>query len=228
MLFTMRTIAIGDIHGCFTALKTLMDLIQPSQEDLIIPLGDYVDRGPDSRRVLDYFIHLKTACRVIPLVGNHEIQLLRAFQGEPHLSRFLSDLCGGKTTLANYGGNLSAIPSSHLEFMRTAELYYETSHHIFVHAGVHPKLPMAEQNPEVLYYQRFHIAKPHYSGKTVICGHTIQGDYPENLGHSICIDTCAYGGGWLTALDVETGQLWQSNQKREHRSYNISELTGLV
>ena len=75
---TTRTIAIGDIHGCSAALDALLDAIRPRPEDAIVTLGDYINRGPDSRGVLDRLIKLSNQCRLIPLLGNHEQMLFEA------------------------------------------------------------------------------------------------------------------------------------------------------
>src|SRR4051812_30312448 len=78
-----RTIAIGDVHGCLRALAALLDAIGPDWEDTLVPLGDYIDRGPDSRGVLDQLLALAKRCRLVPLLGNHEEMLIAAVQG-PH------------------------------------------------------------------------------------------------------------------------------------------------
>ena len=98
-----RMIAIGDIHGCSLALESLLDAIQPRLDDTIITLGDYVNRGPDSRGVLDRLIELERRCALIPILGNHDQTFLAALAGEP---RALSDLLdmGGGPTLTSYGG----------------------------------------------------------------------------------------------------------------------------
>ncbi len=98
--------------------------------------------------------------------------------------------------------------------------YYETERQIFVHANLYPDLPLNEQPDYVVFWQ--HIDEwtpPHQSGKTMICGHTSQktGEI-LNLGHAICIDTAACKGGWLTCLDVETGDYWQANESGETRA----------
>jgi len=206
-------LAIGDIHGCDTALKTLLDGIQPSSEQHIITLGDYVDRGPDSKAVISELLKLKESHQYTHLMGNHEIQMIRALEAPHHMTRFLSAACGGQETLDNYGGRFEDIPEDHWNFITSAELYYESDTHIFVHAGLDPQLSMADQDPEVLYYQRFYEAKPHISGKPYLCGHTIQGDEPTDLGFAICLDTCAYGGGWITAFDTESKVFYQANER---------------
>lgn len=218
------TIAIGDIHGCYNALQTMLELIQPSKEDLIITLGDYVDRGPDSKKVIDILLDLQDTHNTVHLMGNHEIQMIRALEAPHHMERFLSSLCGGQETLDNYGGSFNDIPEKHWDFITSTQLYYESESHIFVHAGVEKDTPMDQQNAETLYYKRFHEAAPHISGKPYICGHSIQGDLPTNLNYAICLDTCAYGGGWLTALNPDTGDLWQTNESGKYRTLHLSDI----
>lgn len=215
------TLAIGDIHGCLTSLETMLDLVQPSSEDLIITLGDYVDRGPNSRGVIARLLELKATHNYVHLMGNHEIQMIRALEAPHHMDRFLDPLCGGQDTLDNYGGSFNDVLEDHWEFITSAKLYHETESHIYVHAGLSPSLAMEDQDAETLYYQRFYQAQPHHSGKPYICGHTIQGDLPTNQGFAICLDTCAYGGGWLTALDTNTGRCWQTNEQGKSREIDI-------
>ena len=217
-------LAIGDIHGCLTSLETLLAFIQPTADDLIVTLGDYVDRGPDSRGVIAHLLELQQSAQLIHLMGNHEIQMIRALETKPDRERFLSDLCGGKDTLDSYGGSFEDIPSSHWDFIKSAKLYHELDEHILVHAGLEAEISLEEQDRESYYYHRFYNQAPHCSGKTIVCGHTIQGDLPTKLPHAICLDTCAYGGGWLTAMDVETGQLWQSNEKGQSRELHLDDL----
>src|SRR5215472_203348 len=94
----MRLLAIGDIHGCLHALTALLDLVAPQADDLLIALGDYVDRGPDSRGVLDHLIALHDAGRLIALRGNHDVMMLQARDG--HDLGWLE--VGGETTLRSY------------------------------------------------------------------------------------------------------------------------------
>lgn len=217
-------LAIGDIHGCLTSLRTMLDVIQPTPDDLIVTLGDYVDRGPDSKGVIDELLSLKKTHNFIHLMGNHEIQMIRALETDEDRSRFLSGMCGGQDTLDSYGGGFDDVPKGHWNFIRSAELYHELKEHIFVHAGIEGNIPVGSQDQETYYYRRFHSQQPHQSGKTVVCGHTIQGDLPTDLGYAICLDTCAYGGGWLSALDVETGKIWQTNEQGQSRELHRNDL----
>lgn len=217
-------LAIGDIHGCLTSFDTLLSAINPGKEDLIVTLGDYVDRGPDSKGVIDRLLELRETHSMINLMGNHEIQMIRALETRTDRERFLSGLCGGQDTLDCYGGHLEDVLEEHWDFIRNASLYHELDDFILVHAGIEAHRAVNDQDRETYYYQRFHSQQPHCSGKTVVCGHTIQGDLPTDLGYAICLDTCAYGGGWLSALDLDTGRIWQSNEQGKARELHRDEL----
>ena len=211
-----RTIAIGDIHGCSAALDALLEVIRPRPEDTIVALGDYINRGPDSRGVLDRLIELRDCCCLIPLLGNHEEMLFEALAESYPLDYFLG--VGGDATLESYGSDrdLSLIPDSHIQFLESCIDFYETGTHIFVHANYDPDLTMGEQSSPTLRWEPLgkSLPKPHVSGKTVIVGHTSQksGEILD-LGHVKCIDTYCYGGGWLTALEVKTGVSWQADRE---------------
>src|SRR4051794_8193491 len=97
----MRTLVIGDIHGCYVALDALLGLVQPAADDRLITLGDYVDRGTDSRAVLDRLIALYDAGRLIPLRGNHDEMMLQC--RSDHNERRLWLRFGGVQTLVSYG-----------------------------------------------------------------------------------------------------------------------------
>lgn len=206
-----RTIAIGDIHGCDQALASLLAAIQPTPGDLIITLGDMVNRGPGSKQVLTRLLQLADECQYIPLRGNHDQMLLEALAGR-HPYTWLG--MGGIATLESYGlePDLAGFPADHAEFLRSSRRFHESPTHLFVHASYAPRIPLRNQPDEFLLWQSLReiVPEPHISGKTAIVGHTSQksGEILD-LGHLICIDTCCYGGGRLTALDVETGDLWQ-------------------
>ena len=220
-----RLFAIGDIHGCATALGTLIEVISPRPDDTVVALGDYVDWGPDSRSVIRQLIELSGRCRLIPLMGNHEELLLGALESDSALRSWL-DL-GGEQTLLSYpydGTNI--IDPGHVEFIRGCRDYHEADDVLFAHAGVDPDLPMARQPALKLRWEFLDPAnlRPHRSGKTVIVGHTPQTSGTVlDLGHHICIDTDCSRGGWLTALEVTRGLLYRSNQEG---SSEAGEMTG--
>lgn len=207
-----RTLAIGDIHGCLTALETLLGQVKPDASDTLILLGDYVDRGADTRGVLDRLIRLIDETHLVVLRGNHDIMLLEArAQSGVYFQQWLA--VGGNTTVASYGGSLENVPPAHWRFLENTLPFYETETHIFVHAGAEYQIPMREQHPSTLYWEKLRNPGAHFSGKTVVVGHTSQKDgTPLDLGHTICLDTFAYGtGGWLSCLDCGTGRVHQAN-----------------
>lgn len=224
--------AIGDVHGFSLALSRLLDRIQPEPDDSIVMLGDYVDRGPDSRGVLERVLRLQKECRLIPLRGNHEDMILTLLEREkngtlhrPAWKNWFSKKTqleladwlelGGRQTLASYGmltTRISQILPEHLEFMRQTQLFHETDAFIFAHAAYVPQLAMEDQPKEALLYHRLRVSvpEPHFSGKKVFVGHSAQrsGEILD-CGHLVCVDTCLYGGGWLTAMEVQSGETLQ-------------------
>jgi len=200
-----RIIAIGDIHGCSVALATLIEAIQPTPLDTLVFLGDYIDRGPNSRGVIEQVIRLFDQCQVVPLLGNHEELLLHALSRSSAMKAWLT--CGGMAALASYGYNggrgirpgalLGFIPSEHRDFIRACRNYYETVGHIFAHAYYEPGQPLHQQQWDGLRWASLlREPKPHCSGKVAIVGHTAQtnGEILD-LGCVKCIDTFCHGGG---------------------------------
>ena len=216
-----RTIAIGDIHGCAVALFALLDRLQPTPRDTIVLLGDYVDRGPDSRAVLERLIALTGQCTVVPILGNHEEMLLAARSDADALQGWLR--CGGVATVDSYGQGTHprSFPADHIAFLESCRPYYETDRHVFLHANYDPDGPLDQQTPLMLRWCSLRDSTParrHISGKTVILGHTPQenGDVLDR-DFFVCIDTYCYGGGWLTAMDVEGKTFWQANNAGQFR-----------
>jgi serine/threonine protein phosphatase 1 len=215
-----RTIAIGDIHGCARALAALIEAVDPRPQDTIVALGDYVDRGADSKGVLEQLIELARRTTLVPLVGNHEEMLLAVRQDPNQLEPWLR--FGGVATLDSYGSlSIGAIPDDHFAFLESCRLIHESDRHFFVHANYAPDVPLDQQNAETLVWlsMRDSVPTPHVSGKVALVGHTPQKDGEVlDLGHLKCLDTgCCYGG-WLTALDVESGEIWQADATGAMRS----------
>ncbi len=209
----MRTIAIGDIHGCLAALDGLIQEIKPESHDRLIFLGDYIDRGPDSKGVIDRLLELRKSCEAICLLGNHEI-IFRSILGGLPAETWLG--LGGQQTLTSYGGALERVPVSHWEFLYGLLPYYETEKEIYLHANYDACLPLSEQSEQMLFWEHLSKSVPqrHCSGKHVVVGHTPQPNFEIGyFGHLTCIDTCCFGGGWLTAIEVSTNKVWQVSQE---------------
>jgi serine/threonine protein phosphatase 1 len=219
-----RIISIGDIHGCSRALDELLAAVGPRGDDTIVALGDYIDRGPDSRGVLNRLIDLHHTGRLVALRGNHEVMLLAARQSWDAAEMWVN--CGGAATLKSYGnGAFGDIPESHWDFIESACVnWYECATHFFVHGNAYSDVSLDEQPDHMLFWEPFGTPGPHESGKIMVCGHTQQrSGLPRNVGHAICLDTWAYGDGWLTGLDVTSGRVWQTNQTGERRIAHIDD-----
>jgi len=221
----MRTLAIGDIHGCRRALTTLLEVVKPRKDDQLIFLGDYVDRGPDTPRVINTLLSLEGRCKTVFLRGNHELMMLDA--RDSFLKSDIWQNCGGLETVTSYRAEgrtdwPSSVPDAHWSFLEQTVRAFETRRQIFVHACLDPDLEVKEQPDWILFWEYFEKMRPHKSGKKVICGHTPQtkgllGD----VGYAICIDTGCVYGGWLTCLDVGSGHYWQANEKAELRQNDL-------
>jgi serine/threonine protein phosphatase 1 len=192
----MTTIyAIGDIHGEKALLDDIhrqiaADAAMRPGDKLAVYLGDYIDRGPDSRGVVSALMAGVLPFPAVFLMGNHEALCL-----EPYAGDWLAN--GGRQTLASYGG---AVSRSHLEWMRALPLTHRHGGWFFAHAGIDPLLPLARQERETLLWIRrpfleFAGAMP--EGVVVVHGHTPKRD-PEIRANRIGIDTGACYGGALT------------------------------
>lgn len=207
-----RLIAIGDIHGCSTALERVLDAVVPTPQDTIVTLGDYVNRGPDSRGVIERLLLLSTQCNLLPLLGNHDETFLEVLSGKLPLDALLS--MHGEATLASYGyqGSRNVVPPAHAAFLANCRLIYETNEHLFVHANYAPNKPLDQQTRIDMLWRSLRESEPaeHYSRKRAILGHTPQPNrQPLDRGHFVCIDTGCVYGGVLTAMDVLDGTFWQ-------------------
>jgi serine/threonine protein phosphatase 1 len=174
-----RLFAIGDIHGCSTALRTLIEAIDPHPEDTVVILSDFIDWGLDSKGVVYQLVALSARCRLITLLGNHEEMLLNALESKSEFRYWLK--FGANETLKScspHSTDLSVIPSVHVRFIRGCRDYFETETHIFVHANYDPDLPMNQISVTKLRWEALDLIqlRPHCSGKTVVAGHTPQAD----------------------------------------------------
>ena len=228
----LRLYVIGDIHGRVDLLKNLMDKIHEDMEKAVaadksiqimpVFLGDYIDRGLQSRQVLEYLLSIRHSSRyngVIFLRGNHEQAVLDYLDDPEEGERWLQ--YGGVETLISYGIGFDYnapyllaleesarslrhnMPETHKEFLGSLPLTYEAGDYFFAHAGVDVTKPFNEQDSRSLMFMREPFLS--YSGqleKIVVHGHTISAE-PEILGHRIGIDTGAYATGKLTCLVLQ-------------------------
>jgi serine/threonine protein phosphatase 1 len=220
----VRAYAVGDIHGEAELLRALLDRIvedgnalPPAQTHLIF-LGDYIDRGPDSREVIELLSRWSQAdanCHF--LKGNHEDALLEIIAGNeddlPGWLRF-----GGRETLASYGISERAVamggpflraefaekvPQHHLDFLNGLSLKVELGDYLFVHAGIKPDVAIDQQDDrDLMWIRREFLGYAGYHAKMVVHGHTISSDV-EFLPNRIGVDTGAYASGRLSAVMLE-------------------------
>lgn len=222
--------AIGDIHGRDDLFAALLDEIdadrarRPHASCILILLGDLVDRGPDSDKVVDRAIGLgERFDRVHHLIGNHEECMLAALAGEVRALRYFIRI-GGDATVRSYLRDdvlydatsfeeLAAIfpgrvPQSHVDFLGCGEDMVEYGDYVFVHAGVRPGVALDRQKTSDLRWIREDfLASEFEHGRTVVHGHTISEDV-ENRGNRIGIDTGAYATGKLTAIGLSEADQW--------------------
>lgn len=215
---TSRTLAIGDIHGCDTALVELLHALNVTPDDTLIVLGDVIDRGPNSKRCIDILLDIRNFCQFRYIMGNHEEMMLDALSGGEWKNSW--PRYGGWEMLHSYGGSFEGIPDSHLDFIRNGESYIETDTTIFSHASIRGEYPLEVQDKHWLRWSRIsRNCLPHFTGKRVICGHSAQeSGLPLVLPGWVCIDTCVYGeNGALTAIDVDNDLIYQSEESGKYR-----------
>ncbi len=212
-----KIFAIGDIHGCLNKIEELIGKIPADRdEDLLVFLGDYIDRGQDSREVVDFVISLKKAFQtVICLMGNHERMFLNFLDGREE-EMYLYN--GGKCTLRNYGIDAidspeerkNKIPSEHMSFYQSLLPYYETKDYLFVHAGLMPGIEPGKQKSDDLVWVRHEFIDTDYDfGKIIVFGHTPAGR-PLMGKNKIGIDTGAVYGGKLTCVELPVLKFYQA------------------
>lgn len=203
-----RLLAVGDIHGCLQQLEALMAAVVPTAADQVVFLGDYVDRGPDSAGVIDYLLKFAQALpATVFLRGNHEQMFAEYLEGHDPTAFLIN---GGTKTLDSYDrGGQWPLPAGHQNFLQGLVNSYETQDVIFVHAGLRPGVPLAEQcKSDMLWIRRDFIGTDYDWGKTVVYGHTPHTE-PLITETRLGLDTgCVYGGR-LTCCDVRSRRVWQ-------------------
>ena len=227
---SLRAYGIGDVHGRLDLLRDLMDRIdrdnadRPPAKTFIILVGDLVDRGPDSKGVIDYLLHRSERPEaMVILKGNHEEMFLRVLDGEEEVvDDWLS--YGGYECAESYGisqGSTlnstpaqiierlkAAVPPAHRRFLAGMADSFRFGDYLFVHAGIRPGIPMEDQaGKDLRWIREGFLDDSTDHGLVVIHGHTIV-DGPEQHPNRIAIDTGAYRGGALTAIGLEGPRRW--------------------
>ena len=210
-----RLFAIGDIHGCVDELTAMLSTIAPARGDTVVFVGDYVDRGPAARDVVEVLLELRRgSAEYVFLKGNHEDMML-SFLGMPghYGESFLFN--GGAPTLESYGVPegalaLERIPADHVDFLKTLATSYLHPPYLFVHAGISPLRQLEEQSVEdMLWIRQEFIFNPHQLGATVVFGHTPMRAVMVDLPYKLGIDTGLVYGGKLTCVEFNEGVLYQ-------------------
>lgn len=200
-----RYIAFGDIHGMIDELKQLMAVVPLCPEDVLVFLGDYIDRGTDSKAVLDYLMNLGLPNQKIFIRGNHDDMFLQRKTSGAHLRCWLGN--GGLKCLQDFGTvDIHAIPPQYDDWMARTRLYYkpEDSNLLFVHAGIDPDYPWDEQREQDLMWIRDHFllsTKDH--GPIVVHGHTPNLAGVDILPNRINVDTGSCFGGALSCVILD-------------------------
>lgn len=216
----MGSFVIGDIHGCLSELGHLIESLPLQPQDRLIFLGDYIDRGPESKGVISYLLELRQQQRyeLVFLKGNHEDMLLSYLGfGGNHGDVFLAN--GGKPTLESYGLSSAEtdcrelamrMPQEHLEFYRALKGFYVMGSYFCVHAGIHPAIPLeAQSETEMLWIRNQFIYRSHRLPYTVLFGHTPQNEVFFDLPYKIGLDTGLVYGNLLSCLDTDAKILYQ-------------------
>ena len=169
-----RTYVIGDIHGCAVTMRRLVDeMLRPLPADRIYLLGDLIDRGPDSKGVLDFIFELRErGLSVDSIRGNHEEMYLQA--GEDHYYLGLWNANGGPATLASFQGDGPGdIPQRYRDFLASLPLFILLDDFVIVHAGLNFYTPFPFDDTDTMLWTRSHFVDPQLiGGRRLICGHT--------------------------------------------------------
>jgi serine/threonine protein phosphatase 1 len=219
-----RTFVIGDIHGCIEEVDRLLDTLAPSGSDTVIFLGDYIDRGPSPKAVVERLVCLQhEGPRCVFLKGNHEDMFL-AFLGceGAYGEAFLAN--GGGVTLRSYGlegqfGELGPdrLPEAHLEFFRALQMRHIHGDFLCVHAGLAPERSLEEQcDEDMLWIRDEFIGHPHPFPYTVLFGHSPRREVLLDLPYKIGLDTGVVYWNKLSCLELESKLLFQIRRAEHH------------
>lgn len=201
-----RYIAITDIHGELGKLESVLSKICLRPDDIFVFMGDYIDRGPDSRGVVEKVIETSKKFETVTLIGSHEYALLHAKQDEYYDYLFWN--YGGLATVKSYGGHFDNILKTHGDFYRSLKFYHLTEKYLFVHAGINPRYSLEEQyETDLVYIRSAFYRNKHNLPQKIIFGHT-EFDVPLVQDDKICIDLgCGkYKNAKLCALILDNGK----------------------
>ena len=201
-----RFIAITDIHGELRKLESVLSKIDVRQDDTFVFLGDYIDRGPDSKGVVEKVIEISEQYKTITLIGSHEYALLHADKDDYYHYLFWN--YGGPATVKSYGGRFENILATHGDFFRSLKFYHLTDDYLFVHAGIDPRYSLDEQcETDLVYIRSAFYNRSHNLSQKIIFGHT-EFDAPLVQDDKICIDLgCGkYKNAKLCALILDNGR----------------------
>tara|TARA_B100001248_G_scaffold262257_1_gene257031 strand:+ start:15317 stop:16303 length:987 start_codon:yes stop_codon:yes gene_type:complete len=223
--------AIGDIHGCAEELRALLQKLPLSNKSTVVFLGDYVDRGPDAKGVIECILDLQKHCHVICLKGNHEAMMLDFLEDPSSLYAALFIMNGGGATLASYSEDAKGfqIPESHMQFFKNLRYFYETKKFFFVHAGVPvmdlQKLDLNQHAEEMIWIRKPFLNSDHNWGKLIVHGHSPVADV-EIKKNRINLDTgCVYQGK-LTAMELHSKKVWQVPRQKPVETKYLEEEYG--
>jgi serine/threonine protein phosphatase 1 len=201
----LRLYAIGDIHGSLHDVRSLVTKCEHDADGRpmrFVFIGDYIDRGPDSRGVVDYVMNLQSrlAANAICLRGNHEQLALLAIDNDSNARNWI--LNGGDATLQSYGiSHARQLPAEHIAWFHSLRLAFDDGLRLFVHAGINPARPLDNQDEQdLLWIRQPFLSDERNYGRLVVHGHTpIWTGVPDLRGNRLNIDTGAAFGGPLTA-----------------------------
>jgi serine/threonine protein phosphatase 1 len=223
-----RLLVFGDLHGAITPLRQVLNRVKPRPDDTLIFLGDYMDRGENSRAVIDRLMELEQEFNCVFLKGNHEDMFLQAYESMGptlHEEVILSEEMilwlsnGGISTIRDFDGDWP--PERYIQWFRGLRLFYETGAYYFVHAGLQPGIPPeATSDAERMWIREPFLSSTHDWGKRVVFGHTVQIGRPLMQPNKIGIDTGAFatGIGRLTCLILPEERFVFSGGRRTRRS----------
>lgn len=218
-----RLLVFGDLHGCANTIKQLINRVKPTSEDMLVFLGDYIDRGNKVFETIDYMIKLSMEFDCVFLMGNHENMWIRYLKG--HMIErgeeevFLYN--GGTSTVDSYCANLPALiddikfddlPQDHQDFYDSLVVKHEQDGFVFVHAGVRPNVPLDEQSDhDMMWIRETFLQHPTeiVKDKVVVHGHTPMDSYKLSQYNTQTdrknLDSGCVFGYCLTCIDVRTG-----------------------